>query len=271
MPTKKLPSFDGFARATSEMYTKHRLFGELDGEPGSRKSSFALEGPAPIFIFGLDKGLEGVVNRVIDEHAERTGEPKEIHVWERSWFPTQDQDLQAEAIQLRDEFAEAWEVAINNGRTVIIDKENDLWALYRYAEFGPPANGEQRDYGALNQRYRRIVNLGKDSDCNVLFIRGMEDVWGTVTKSGGQKGRGPTGKRQPAGFGELSGLVHVVLTFEGTGPNDWQFTVGKVRGPATLTLAGATLAKSPNDPEMPMTLPEFASLVFPDSDDSEWI
>lgn len=264
--TKAASPFSGFKRATVADYDRHRLIGMSAGEPGSRKTTFWLEGPSPIAVFSLDQGLEGVVNRVLTEFPE-----KEIHVWEKEWFPTKDQDLREEAIALRDEFMEQYEIAIANARTVLLDKENDFWALFRYAEFGPEANGEQRDYDALNMRYRRLVNMGKASDCNIGFICGMKDKWGAVMKGNGQKGKGPTGNREPAGFKELSGLVHMVLTHTGVGPADWEFTVGKARGPATLDIAGQPFGKGIENPDMPMTFAEFASLVFPESDPAEWV
>lgn len=253
----------GLVRATAAQYTKHRVIGLSIGEVGSRKTRFWLEAPGPIAIFSLDQGLEGVVNGVLDDAPD-----KEIQVWEREWFPTKDEDMQDKAIELRDEFLEKWEEVITSGhfRTAVVDKETDMWALFRYAEFGPDGNDAPRNYPALNQRYRKMVNLAKASDLNVGFIEGMKDRWGEkVNKTTGAKGVAKSGDRIRAGFNELDGLVHMVLTHSGVGPDSWAIEVGKVRGPGAIAVAGSTLSFEECE-----TFASFAQMVFPDTDDSDW-
>lgn len=265
MAKRSTTSIEGFIRATPEQYSKHRIFAQLAGEPGSRKTTFALEAPGPVAVFSLDQGLEGVVNKVLEATPE-----KEIQVWEREWFPTKDDEdgaLQERAIDLRNEFAEAYELAVIGGhfRTVVLDKETDFWGLYRYAEWGSDMNSDQRDYDKINSRYRKIINTGKASDLNILFIDGMRDRWGEVIKRGGQKGKGPTGDRIPAGFKELNGLVHMEVRFAGVGPQDWTIEIGKVRGPGALAIAGQTFTFAEVG-----DFTTFAQLVFPDSETEEW-
>jgi hypothetical protein len=257
MPTKPV-SFAGFTKATVDDYTKHRIIGLSVGEPGSRKTSFWLEAPGPIAVFSMDQGLEGVVDREL-----RNNPKKEIHVKEYEWFPTRDEDMQDAAIELRDSFIADFEAVLPHARTILWDKENDFWALFRYAEFGPEGNDAPRNYPALNQRYRRLVNLAKASDVNIGFIDGMKDEWGAKTKSNGAQGVASTGNRIRNGFGELPGLVHTVLTHTGVGENDWSIEVGKVRGPGMMTLAGNNIGN--------VTFTEFASMLFPESDESEWL
>jgi hypothetical protein len=248
--------FSRYTRATVEDYTRHRLIGLSFGEPGSRKTSFWLEAPGPIVVMSFDKGLEGVVDRVLRENPS-----KEIYVKEYEWLPTLDTS-QEEAIALRDEFTADFEHAIQNARTVLWDKENDVWELFRYAEFGAP-NDAPRNYPALNQRYRRLINMPKATDINFGLVEGMKDEWGSkVNKKTGAQGAAATGNRIRSGFGELDGLVHMVLQHHGVGPNDWAFTVGKVRGPGGVAVAGETF---PN-----LSFPEFAQLVFPDSSPEDW-
>src|SRR6266404_5659998 len=108
-----------FARYTkTDRSIKQRIIGLSVGEPGSRKTSFWLEAPAPIIVFSFDKGMEGVVSRFPEE--------KEIYVKEYEWLPTSDTG-QEEAIEKRDAFTEDFEHAIQVARTVVIDKETDLW------------------------------------------------------------------------------------------------------------------------------------------------
>lgn len=261
MALKKSNGLEGFTTATAEAYMKHRIIGLSFGEAGSRKTSFWLEAPGPIAIFSLDQGLEGTVSRVLNEHPD-----KQIYVWEREWFPNKDVDMQAEAIELRDEYLARYAEVLPKVRTIVVDKETDIWGLFRYAEFGPDSNDAPRNYPALNQRYRKWVNMAKAQDVNLGLIDGMRDQWGEkVNKKTGAVGAASTGLRIRAGFGELDALVHVILCHTGVGPETWGVEVGKVRGPATVEVAGQKFSHE----ECP-SFSTFAQLVFPDSDESEW-
>jgi len=259
----KISPFDRYERATIEAYKKFRIIGLSFGEPGSRKTSFWLEAPAPIVLFSFDKGLEGVVDRVLQD------EDKEIYVKEYAWNPRRDQDFQEQAIELRNTFEEDFDHAIANARTVIIDKETDLWGLYRYAEFGPEANEAPRNYPALNQRYREMINKPKDTGINFGLIEGMKDEWGSIVKKSGAQGAAATGRRLRSGFGELDGLVHVCLYHSGLGPDTWTVDVGKVRGPGAPDVANGSFPFK-IDPQTNLTFSTFAQLVFPDSAPSDW-
>ena len=144
MTKKPTDQWSRYTRATVEQYTRHRLIGLSVGEVGSRKTSFWLEGPQPIVVFSIDQGLEGVVDRILREVAP----DKEIHIKEYEWLPTE-ATSQEEAVELRDQFTEDYEHALQHARTVILDKETDFWELFRYAEFGVP-NDAPRNYPALN-------------------------------------------------------------------------------------------------------------------------
>lgn len=261
MTKKANNQFERYTRATIEAYTHHRLVGMSVGEPGSCKSTFWLTGPAPIVVLSFDLGMEGVVDRIL-----RDIDPdKEVYVKEYEWLPTEDTS-QDEAIELRDQYFEDYEHALQNARTVLIDKETDLWELYRYAEFGAP-NDAPRNYPALNQRFRKLVNMAKQHNANVGFIEGMKDEWAQkVNKKTGAQGAASTGNRIRAGFGELDGLVHQVLWHTGVSPDSWTIEVGKCRGDNGADMAGNTF-----DHATIPDLPTFAQLLFPNSDESEWV
>jgi len=245
-----------YQRATIADYEKHRLFGTSWGEPGSRKTSFWLEGPAPVGVLSFDKGLEGVADRILREQPD-----KEIYVKEYDWVPSEETGVE-DAQEVWSQYETDYKAFLQNCRTVLIDKENDLWQLCRYAN-GLTGGDEQRDFDKANLQYRRLINLAKATNVNVGFIRGCKDEWGSITKTNGQRGKGPTGNRVQAGFKELSGLVHLELHHFGLSPDSWRVEVGKVRGPGGFELAGQEFAS--------LSFPEFAQLVFPDSDESEWV
>lgn len=247
----KSPSvWSGYVQATSAL--KQRIIAASFGEVGTGKTTFWLGAPSPIVIFSLDQGLEGVV----EEYAGT----KEIYVKEYDWNPSAE-DAQAEAETLRDQFVTDYEHALQHARTVLVDKETDLWEVFRYAEFGAPTTAP-KDFAPLNQRYRRLVNMAKATDINLGFVQGMKDKWESVVnaKSGREQGK-PSGNRKRVGFSELDGLVHINIEHVRTG-GEFRLRIGKARGPGGRDL---------QDQELPaQTFGEFAQLVFPESQASDW-
>lgn len=236
-----------------------RLIGLSIGEVGTGKTHFWLGAPGPIVVFSFDRGLEGVVEQFQDE--------KDIYVSEYAWSPVNSDDdeemdaMQDEAKKIRDKFIGDFEYAIQHARTVIIDKETDLWELFRYAEFGRPSDSPL-DYPKLNSRYRRVMNMPKDTDINFGCIEGMKDEWGSRInpKNGKEQGR-RTGARIRWGFSELDGLVHVTLAH--TRENgQFAIEVGKARGPGGQQVQDQKFEG--------LSFAEFAMLVFPGTSEEDW-
>lgn len=240
---------------------RQRLIGLSVGEVGTGKTHFWLGAPGPIVVFSFDKGLEGVVEPYQDV--------KDIYVSEYDWSPT-DELNQDEAIKLRDKFIEDYEHALQHARTILWDKETDVWSLFRYAEFGG-ATDAPRNFDVLNQRYRKYVNMPKSLDLNFGCIEGMRDEWGTRinTKTGKEQGK-PTGNRIRTGFNELDGLVHLTLfhtrerrtSENGSVSPAFCVEVGKARGPGGFDVQEQKFEN--------LSFTEFAMLVFPGTDEDTW-
>ena len=241
--------FSRFTRAPSQH--RHRLIGASFGEVGVGKTSWWLGAPGPIVVQSLDKGLEGVV--------ERYNADKEIYVAEYDWSP--DETLsQDDAIKLRDRFIEDFEHAIQVARTVIWDKETNIWELFRYAEFGEP-NDAPRNYPKLNQRYRKYLQMPKATNINFGCIQSMKDKWVTKAKSdGGSKGVN-TGDRVRQGFSELEEIVFFDLHHRREG-GAFLIDVNKAHGPGAMDMNDQTFENT--------SFVEFAQMAFPDSNESDW-
>lgn len=243
-----------FSRADGS--PKPRIIGLSYGEEGTAKTSFWLSAPGPIVVQSFDKGLEGVI--------EEFQEQKEILVKEYEWAPTEELSKE-DAEGIRDEFIADYEAAIQNARTVVWDKETLVWELFRYAEFGAP-NDAPRNYPALNQRYRKYLNMAKATDANFGIIQSLKDEWVSKAKSDGSGTKGfNTGKRVPQGFGEAKEIVHVVLSHvrrDGT----FYYTVGKSRGPGSPSAQDIEF----EIPDKFTAFKEFGQILFPDSADEDW-
>ncbi len=244
---------DRFALASTE--PKPRIIAASTGEVGSGKTTFWLGAPGPILVQSFDKGLEGVVEKVIAA----TG--KEIRVVEYDWAPTSELSKE-EAERLRDKFIDDYEFALDHFRTILWDKETSVWELFRYAEFGEP-NDAPRNYPKLNQRYRKYVNMPKATDINFGCIQSMKNEWVTVGNGkGGTKGSS-TGGRIRQGFSELEELVHIDIHHRyDKGDGQFYIDVGKSRGPGAAEVQGQTMS---------VTFGEFGQLLFPDTSEEDWL
>lgn len=234
---------------------KNRIIGASVGEPGSGKTTFWLTAPGPIYLQSFDRGLEGVVEPYTAE--------KEINVREYDWSPAPGAPLeQSAAIDLRDEFIEDFELAIQKGRTVIWDTETAVWGLFKFAEFGVSEKGMPQDWDSLKQRCRRLINLPKPLDINFGLLQSLKNEWvPTVNNKTGKTGITQSGNRIRAGMDDVESLVHVNI--EHVRENgEFSLKIGKSRGPGSRDVQDQTFTN--------LTFPEFAGLVFPDSSPEDW-
>lgn len=245
--------FSRYSKATIDV--KERIIAASYGEPGAGKTTFWLTAPAPVVFLSFDKGLEGVV--------EPYAGTKDIYVDEYEWAPAPGAEMeQDEAIAIRDKFTENFEYAVQHARTVVWDKENDVWDLFKYAEFGPERAGAPKNWESLKQRVRRLINMPKATDINFGLIQGMRNEWvSQVNKRTGAKGITRSGNRVRAGMEDVESLVHVNI--EHIRENGvFSLHVGKSRGPGSRDVQDQTFTN--------LTFPDFAMLVFPDSEPETW-
>jgi hypothetical protein len=254
-----ISGLDRFTRATSRAVP--RIISSSYGDYGSGKTHFYLTAPGPIVVMSFDKGLEGVV--------EPFAEDKEIRVIEYDWAPTftakgaefREGDFsQEEAIKMREQFIADFEFVCQHARTVVIDKETDLWNLYRYAEHGGPSD-RPNNYMALNQRYRKLVNFPKKLTINFGLVQALRDEWVTIQGSKGQEKGSPSGKRKRDGFKELEGLTHIDLFHEAVGVG-FQVSTGKARSAQALAIQNQTYSM--------LDFATLGQLMFPESSENDW-
>lgn len=250
-----------------------RTIARIVGEHGTGKTRLGLTGPGPVMIFSFDRGTEGVV-----EEFRASG--KAIYDQEYDWDPGKILDgsgqvdaaaAQKQAQDLRDRLEADLAFALDNGvRTLIFDKETDIWQLYRYAEFGGPSE-KPKDYQALNLRYLAMLNMVKSYPVNAFYIQAMKDEWGTKKvqqRDGSMKETpGQTGQRIPWGFDRLSEMVMVEIACRRVGSEfffdfraPWDPAFGKCRQNASL--CGQSFPA--------MTLPELGTLLIEGSSEEDW-
>jgi hypothetical protein len=254
MAKPTVDQFPGFTRLTAP--APHRIIASSFGEVGTLKTSFWLGAPGPIAIFSFDRGLEGVV--------ESYQQQKDIYAKEYDWDASPGATVdQSEAIAIRDQFTIDFEQAIQHARTVIIDKETDMWSIFKYAEFGAPEKGRPDDWDKLKGRVRRIMNMPKSLSCNFGVIQGMKNEWIPQTNNKtGTKGITQSGKRIRAGSDDIEAIMHINIEHVRE-DGEFKMKVGKARGPGGREIQYQTLPA--------MTFADFGGLVFPDSTEDSWV
>lgn len=230
-----------------------RVVGASWGDVGGGKTHFWLGAPGPIVVQSLDRGMEGVADK-----PEFAG--KDIYEIEYDWSPndkmTKD-ELKDMAIDVRDALMADALYAISNGvRTLVWDKESNIWPLFRYAEFGK-ANDAPKDYYPLNQRYMGVINQAKASDVNFGLIQSVRNAWEV-----GSRGLVKTDRKERVGFNELEALVHINIEHVRE-KGQFILKVGKARGPGSQDV---------QDQELPgnVTFAEFGQLLFPETRDTDY-
>ncbi len=259
-PSTKANPFARYRKADAAI--KHRIVAQSIGEVGSGKTSFWLGAPGPILIQSCDQGLEGVV--------EPYTATKEIYVSEYDLVGEVGGDgfTHALAVEARDKFVEDFEHAIGSGafRTIVWDRESDMWNLFFYAEFGTDdafAAAPPKDWDKLKGKIRRMIAMAKATDINFGIIEGMRNEWANkINPKTGAKGAAQTGARIPAGMDDIDALVHVTLTHTRQG-KDFGLTVGKSRGPGGHDIQDQEFTN--------ITFTELAMMVFPGSTEDEWL
>lgn len=257
--TKTSNEWSRYTKASTE--GRQRIIAASFGEAGTLKTSFWLTAPGPIVIQSTDKGLEGVVDVYLKTLSDETGKTKDIYVVE--YDPAVGVMAKEEAEEIRDKIVNDFEHALQHARTVVWDKETQVYEIFKYAEFGAPKDAPQ-NYYELDQRYRHVINLAKDTDINFGLIQGMKTPWvPKVNKKTGTQGAVPSvDERVRRGMREIEELVHINI--EHTTDTDGAFIlkVGKSRGPGAREIQNQTIPY--------VDFPSFAQLVFPDSVLEDW-
>lgn len=245
---------------------RHRIIAASYGEVGTGKTTWWLGAPAPIFIQSFDRGLEGVV--------ESFAKDKDIRVAEYELMNPDGSELdQDRGIEVRDKFIEDYEYALKHARTIVWDKETDVYDAFKYAEQGSvygDSGTKPLDWDRLHARLRRLINMAKATDVNFGLIQGMKNEWGKggVNQNTGKKGIVATGGRVRKGMADVDALVHINIEHvrvpgaDGE-PSKFVLNVGKSRGPGSKDVQDQQFEN--------LTFAEFAQLVFPESSEEDWL
>lgn len=247
MPQQRV--IQGFEKA--EKHVAKRLIISVEGMEKEGKTSFALSAPGPIALFDMDIGLEGVINKWVDE--------KEIYV---ASFDYRDATNQDEWLAMWMKMRKAYLTALKDKaiRTLVWDTGTEAWELVRLARFGQLSQVMPQHYGPVNAEFRDMLRKVYETDKNLIMLHKMKDEYVLIgDRKTGKSER--TGGHVRAGFSDVGYLMQMNLRVwrneEGFG-----LTVRDCRQNAEI--AGMDISEPMN------TFPFVAAEVFGDTSPEDW-
>lgn len=266
MAKQQSTDWGDFKPAQDVLSERYNIIGASQGIGGAGKTHFWLTAPEPIAYFLLDPGgLKGLLTRRDSPFAD-----KEIRLIDYSgrldWGRLEDSERVKRALDVVNEFNEAWDVAIKKARTIVIDKEDKLWETIRYAH-NEVLSPTPKNFYELNLDYAALIAQAEAAGVNLGMIRGMKEKWGKtggVNQRTGKPQMGFTGETVPRGQKEVTELVQINLDHRWD--NDEKEFIVTILEKCRLGNAKQLLGKEYQDLDF-LTL---AAELYPDAPEDVW-
>ena len=147
-----------------------RLVASVGGREKTGKTHVALTAPAPVILFNIDLGTEGVVGKFQEGFDGQ--EAKKVYVYDVRFQrnSTQTKDYAPLWLDLKAKLTSAWGLS---GGTVVMDTASEAHELSRLAAFGKLTQVMPHHYGPVNAEWRELIRLAYDSKMNTILIHKM--------------------------------------------------------------------------------------------------
>ena len=285
-------------RKASDCITRS-ITANIMGKRGGGKSHFAIDqSPRPLVIqaldptfktildkFNLDKVHIADYDRISPELVKAVAGVKSKE--DISKAGNAFDKMQAEATKVWKQYTDDFQEALKIAKTIVWDTGSESWELLRLARFGKLMEIPPQMYGGVNSEYREMIRAAQYAGINLIILSKMKEKWGETVSASGRINRGPTGEWEPQGFSHIGYEV----TFEGEVFQSSCTCKGKGKPHPGECLAGVCECTSPcgadnlfhlkvlkctQNPSLlyedipEPTFPLIASLIYPDSDESDW-
>jgi hypothetical protein len=180
--------------------TSRYIIAILQGEDQSGKTRFAFTAPEPILCMTFDPG--NIQRGVAREFAGK--KDIQLAAFELPKGLIASSALAAKAKEEQSRWEEIYTEAIIGSyfKTVILDREDETWELFRYDEFDGKQSAKPHHFTPLNSHYKALLKLAEKYKKNLLLIDCVKDEW---------KNDKPTGKMRREGFKHLGMLSQLTL------------------------------------------------------------
>jgi hypothetical protein len=206
---KRLPSsFRSVGVVTEAPPPKKRIVGSFQGPEMTGKTWLACGAPDPIGYLAFDPGVEGVVDKYMRQHPEVLIGLKEYAVPQAGVKGSQEQGRKIWN-EFHDDYSEM--MADDEVATVVVDTATEAWELARLACFGRLEKIPPVLYTEVNNDFRQLLRMARESDKNVIFIHKIKKEWVSSKDQDGKTKSDWFGNWERAGFADLGYNVHVQL------------------------------------------------------------
>jgi hypothetical protein len=146
----------------------------------------------------------------------------------------------------------AYQTALRQARTIVVDSATEMWELLRVAAFGKLQQVMPHMYAPVNQEMVRLIKLAYDSDANLILIHRLKAEWINDRR---------TGNYEFSGMRDVPFLVqcHARLWQADDG---YHMKINKCR--QNSSIVGLELVNQMID------FKTLAQFVFPDSEEKDW-
>ena len=163
--SKSLLQGTGF-RPANTIKSRQRMIMNVQGKEDTGKTHFLLTCPTPIALFDLDHNSESLVKK--PEFVNEDIFVSEYY-FERPSKGSNETKLIKEADHLWNRFMAEYKQALKEVKTIAIDTAGLLWEMLRMARFGKLTQVMPHHYGPLNSEMAQIIDMGKQSNCNLIM------------------------------------------------------------------------------------------------------
>lgn len=237
---------------------KRRLVLSVYGKEKEGKTHFAFTAPGPLGYIGIDNGHDGVVQKFQDN--------KNIEISKyRLKIPPKGADMAqvtAASNEMWDDIHEDLYYSLEEHRSTVVDTADEIWAVLRLARFGKLDQVKPHHYGPVNSEFRDLFREAYDHNSNLILLHKVKKEYINDNS---------TGRYERAGFSETGFLVQVEINCYRLDPKerdddgDNGFRADVISCRQNPDLVGETLSGPL------LSFPMLAQMVFPDSDESDWI
>jgi hypothetical protein len=184
----------GFTEADPTI--RPRLIAAVAAREKQGKTHFSLTAPAPIALFNVDTGLEGVIHKFVPE--------KTVLVYNVLKPDPQSKNVEKEANRVWNDLSRSFDLVLRNPsiRTIIFDTATEVWELLRLAYFGKITQVMPHHYVGCNSEFKQFLDKAYDTDKNLILVHKMKAEYINNER---------TGVYEMAGFGDTPYRVQAVI------------------------------------------------------------
>jgi len=219
--------------------TRRNVIAIIQGEDQSGKTHWAFGAPEPIALLTFDPdNFDGVMKHY--GHKDIQMASFEIP---KGLVATSElaRVARVEADRYHDHYIDACKSS--QFRTIIMDREDEAWELFRYEEFDGKSSAKSHHYTQLNASYRAMIKAAHQHGKNLIMIDAVSAEY---------KSDKPTGGMKRNGFKHLGMLSQVTLEAQVDAYDNFKIQVVRCRDDATkngMVLDGAVISDGLGDVE----------------------